>query len=67
MERTLPKMKFVKVNDTILKISSGEVEFRHGDSPTTLRRIHRRRVQWMLRKDGIYVRKELVDAYGLTD
>jgi hypothetical protein len=59
-------MKFVKVNNTILNISTGEVQFRHGDTPTTLRRIHRRRTQWMLRRDGIYVRKELADAYGLT-
>ena len=67
MERTLPRMKFVKVKNTILKISTSQVDFRHGDTPTELRRIHKRRVQWMLRKDGIYVRKELVDAYGLSE
>lgn len=59
-------MKFVKVNNPIISIATGEIVFGHRDVPTTLRRIHRRKTQWMIRKDGIYVRKELVDAYQLN-
>lgn len=60
-------MKFVKVNNTILNISTRKVEFRHGDTPTTLSRVHNKRTQWVIRNDGLYVRKDLVDAYGLRE
>jgi hypothetical protein len=59
-------VKFVKVTNTILNISTGRVQFRHGDTPTTLSRVHHKRTQWIIRKDGLYVRKDLADAYGLT-
>jgi len=60
-------MKFVKVNNTILFISTGKIQFRHRDSPTTLSRVHHKRTQWVVRKDGLYVRKDLVDAYDLSE
>lgn len=59
-------MKFVKVSNTILFLSTGRIQFRHGDTPTTLSRVHHKRTQWIIRKDGLYVRKDLADAYGLT-
>lgn len=59
-------MKFVKVTNTILNISTGRVQFRHGDTPTVLSRVHHKRTQWVIRRDGFYVRKDLADSYGLT-
>jgi hypothetical protein len=60
-------MKFVKVTDTILMISTGKIEFKHGNSPVTLSRVHHKRTQWIIRKDGLYVRKDLVDSHNLTE
>jgi len=60
-------MKFVKVKNTILSISTGKIQFRHGDTPTVLSRVHHKRTQWIIRKDGLYVRKDLVDTHNLTE
>jgi len=62
-------MKFVKVKNTILNISTTEVQFRNGDTPTTLRRIgiYSKKIQWTLRKDGLYVRNDLVNSYELIE
>lgn len=57
-------MKFVKVSNSIKTISSKQVTF---TCDRAIRRIHDKRTNWMLRKDGIYVRKELVESHNLTE
>lgn len=69
--------KFVKVTNEVLKMDLQEITFnnpaeakaRGGSSAeTTLRRVMSGcgLMVWTLRKDGVYVRKEFVDAYNLV-
>lgn len=55
-------MKFLRVTNTIRRITSSEVEFSNN---TTLRRVHDRKTVWKLLKDGVYVRREFALAYKL--
>lgn len=67
-------MKFVKVLNPILSITSGMVKFdcevykngrRDRKNETSLRRVHDKKVIWKLKEDGIYVRREYAEAYRL--
>ena len=59
-------MKFVKVINKIIKLSPSMVVFEKGHSETGVRRIHDNQIQWKKVRDKIFVRKEIVEAYGLA-
>lgn len=58
-------MNFVRVNNSVIKISSKSVSFDRGGE-TLISRKWNGIILWKLLKDGIYVRKEYVSAYGLS-
>jgi len=61
-------MKFVRVTNKINKISTNNVEFLTNITGEIIHinRIFQNKVNWKLQKNGIYVRREMVEAYKLT-
>jgi hypothetical protein len=63
-------MNFIKVDNDIYSITSKGVEFYNPaagqNALTFLLRVHNKKTIWKLLPDGIYVRKEFVEAYKLN-